>query len=122
MLGQQADGMIQVGGFKYHNSTDLLFGFGERAVDHGNLAAAPSQCGSISGFLQALSTCIVTILPKLIIVAKTLVHKGLPFAFGKCFPNFFIHVSKTDVFHNDYLLSWRITCVTFSDASNRTHS
>ncbi len=96
--------MIQIGSFKYHDPADLLFGFGERAVGHRNLAAAPFQCGSISGFLQALSACIVTILPKLIIVAKTLVHKGLPFAFGKCFPNFFIHVSKTNVFHNDFLL------------------
>ena len=34
MLGQQADGMIQIGSFKYHDPADLLFGFGERAVGH----------------------------------------------------------------------------------------
>src|SRR5512145_3402514 len=127
--------MIKIRGFKYHDAPYLLFGFDKRAVGHGDLAAAPSQCGSIPGILQGLSTCKVTILPKFIIVDETLVHEGVPFGFRYCFPTFFIHISKTNVFHNDsfmfiikfsillYLvfslcLRWRIKWVAFSDATN----
>ncbi|HZI24276.1 MAG TPA: hypothetical protein VFD46_04330 [Chryseolinea sp.] len=74
--------MIKVGGFKYHDTANLFFGFGKGPVSYGDFTVAPAYCGGIFGALQRFAPYKVTVLSQFIIVSEALIHHGFLFFFA----------------------------------------
>src|SRR5260370_6652100 len=97
--------VIQISRFKHLNSTQLLLRFRVRTVCHCNLSVLPIHGHRRVGGLKRFLGDQMSVLPQFVVVAKTLVQRGVALALRHGFELAWLDVSQTDVFHQFLLVS-----------------
>src|SRR5271155_6201537 len=98
-LGNELNCVIQIARFQHLNSTQLLFRLRVRTVCHCNLSVLPRHGHRRVGGLKRCLSDKMSVLPQLVVVAKTLVKHGVALALRHVFELAGFEISQTDVSH-----------------------